>query len=348
MHRRISYEIQKLPNGTKLSPFPSMCDWCRRKRPSNENCCKKSRNIETTNQNYDLKKSVLNGNPAEMEMCVDKHDISTIKPLAERLHQKVDTLHKPDIKPTVATSARNEMIASKHLESDVISNQRSSLRENNSEYNNSHLMRDRNSNYYSLQSRNGSSRPTNSNTGNRETQILATNQRRNTTPTSVNKDCDQVKETKSADVDIPDLGKEMEDHDVSTFDLAFDSDSEMEMTEIDGESSKLTNHNQDAKFHKEVMRENQTKTVSKSEQQSRLKSTDVCTKQSGTRHNVDNQNRSHSQVHGSTSAAISSGRTNKVPVACVSPCISSENQVKSDREASIQNCPLCQMEFVYR
>ena len=380
---RISYEIHEPNNGTKLSPFPSMCDWCRRRKSTNQKCRKKSNDINMTNQNNDHKKSVLNGNPAQMDNDMEKDGISVSESVAVNLEQKVDTSQVLDIKPMKTASHRNKIITSKHLERDVVSNQRSSLLENNSETNNSHLMRDRNSNYYSLQSRNGNNIRASSSDRQTHTCILAVNQRsntKNTAPTSLNKGFDN--EIVDVESNIPDhRGDEMENHDVSTFNLAFDSDSEME-TETEGESNMVAVHNEDMNNHKDVdevdrlelvskpnhltihdqqtftkvrkdvIQGKQSEIVSKSKHQGPHKlqsksSTGI--KESGTRNNVDNVN--HGQVEDNIPTASNTGMTNKVPIACVSPCVSSEKRIESNREIelnAVKNCPLCQMEFARR
>ena len=323
---RISYEIQEPNDGTKLSPFPSMCDWCRRRKSSKEKCCKKSRDIDKANLNNDHRNSVLNGDASQMVISVKEYNACS-KSLANNSHLKEDTSQVLD-KQINTASYGNKIITSKHLERDVVSNQRSSLPENNSETNNSHLMRDRNSNYYSLQSRNGDS--IRARCSDRQTHILAVNQRnntKNTAPTSLNKGFDNEKQADIVDVEsnISDLGGvEMEDHDVSTFHLAFDSDSEME-TETEGKSSIVAVHNEDPKVHEDLegnLSEMDTKSnhitvqyqnikvqkdaiqgkhselVSKSTHQGskrlQSKSSTGCIKQSGTRNNVENVN--HGQV----------------------------------------------------
>ena len=466
VQERINYDISEPINGKKLSPFPSMCDWCRRRKASNEKCHKKPGHSDKDNQNVGYREAIFNGNSAKVDTdnCATNFKTDNV-PLKENTTQVLD-------KHANAAKQDKKYIGREDLETDVVSNQRNPLLGNNSETNNSHLMRDRNSNYYSLQSRNGhsatacsSGRQTNElagdqrndlkntahgggrqtsitaenqrndlkNTahgGGRQTSITAENQRndlkntahssgrqtiitaenqssnlKNTAHTSLSKTFNHEKQLKLVlDADKEDLkGDEMEDQDVTTFNLAFDSDSDIEMTEIESEHNSgvdhtgdidkcyqndsdqmnhlklvskprhLTNYAVNQKVLRYFDQEQQSDLVSKSrhrishsvnkkvqndaeqgfaselvskpkqQAQERLKSKslDACLRPTETR-NVPDSDITNAQASAET-VSNTERTSNKIPVACVSPCISSRKQTHS-----VRNCPLCQMEFTHR
>ena len=395
VQERINYDISEPINGKKLSPFPNMCDWCRRRKVSNEKCHKKSGHSDKTHQNGGYRELSFDSNPAKVDTDMEVDSCAT-NFLTDNVPLKENTTQVLD-KHINAANQDNKPFAGIELETDVVSNQRNPLLGNNSETYNSHLMRDRNSNYYSLQSRNGhnvpacnSGRQTNELAGDQRNDLKNTTHRsgrqnsieenqssnlKNTAHTSLSKNFSHEKQLKLVlDADKEDLkGDEMEDQDETTFNLAFDSDNDMEMTEIEGEhtsgadytgdidkcyqkDSGQVNHLELVSKPKHLKRHGQkvqnnaeqgfvSELISKPKQQAqerlKSKSLDACLRPKETR-NVPDSDITNAQASAQTS---NTERTsNKIPVACVSPCISSGKKTHN----SVKNCPLCQMEFTHR
>lgn len=323
VQKRISYEFPALANGERLSSFPEMCAWCRKRR-TKENCDDKCKDQASFNQNCDKTESANSWKP---DFNTRTGDVCVSKPLSSS-SQQINSISSVPLNS-------NRITDSKHLERDVVSHQRSSSLESSSLFNNSHLMRDRNSNYYSLQSRNTGSIHTN--IKNRPTQSII--QRNNNSSTSTNKTTDSKDNEKGVqsavgDV-IPELRTEIADHeDVSTFSLAFDSDSDFDM-----EDTSIGNSKEVSPIKTQDVQKNHFvgfPRVTSQTQESKLKANCTDINASGSR--VMNSSKKQG-YQSQNQSVVDTTFSRTVPVLSVAPAV---------KKQSVQNCPLCQMEFTCR
>ena len=133
IHKRVNYcEIPSFDIGTELSPFPAMCNMCKKRRTTKGHCNNK---VTGLNINANCDKSPDINDTSEK--------LNGRKPMADA------PMHTQDISHINETKDRDY-----RLNVSQVSNHCSPDLSDNFSFNNSHLMKDRNSNFYALQTRN--------------------------------------------------------------------------------------------------------------------------------------------------------------------------------------------------
>ena len=421
----MDYSATKI--GVELSPFPAMCQLCRKRRTNGHSGNKSSKRncISNCDNHVGVNKTTINNNLSDMINISDDFlnqsdevpnlsridivahrnnktvvnrinednltdevpNVSHIELVAHRNNKAVDnrineervTDEVPNISHLDLVAHRKSKAADNRInkerdttETSLPSNVSNRLPVNNT---NSHLMRDRNSNYYALQSRNHANKQVESRNLNSGCTDRRTSSKCKSTSNSESCDikakvpkligiCDTVREEPT----LPDknksklnVGKLTEDS--STFSLAFDSDSDFDDVE------EIHPHHQI--YNQSPPQSNQTNKEStyNSKNQSNImdsKEININHNMMKLKHRENNINHREKNINHTEKKAFdqrNTSLTHKVrmtdktvlggdkpiapPVADVAGP-SHNDQNSATKETSLQSCPLCQVEFSSR
>ena len=321
-----------------------MCDWCRRRRSSNDIC--DSNNRKRRNSSVICDNSVDSNTASNIETNANLNGSTVSNSLSKYPFTSS--------KSAGSETCIDKLHVDKDLERDVVSQQSSSGVEGTTSHNNSHLMRDRNSNYYSLQSRNNTQR----HLENRNIKLNYSNDQRNKqTSTSVIEICDTNREIhKKLDTNL-DKSKAPIEEDISTFNLAFDSDSDFDdMNDIKEETTIVNGAKKPNKTNVHSRHMNFSKTGSKQTTQNHdfnSKKPSLPTLPNQSRAYLSNkkpENQLKNQSESATAVIRPMSRKEMVPLISEAPSTSFSVQgtSKPTKALPVQSCPLCQMEFKQR
>ena len=406
IHTRMDYSATKI--GVELSPFPAMCQLCRKRqtnghcgiKSSKRNCISNSDNDVGANKITD--KTTINNNLSDMinisdDLLNQSDEVPNLSHLDLVAHRKskavVNRITEENMTDEVPNVSHIELVAHRNskavdnrinqerdfTETSLASNVSNRLPVNNT---NSHLMRDRNSNYYALQSRNHANKQVESRNLNTGCTDHRTSSKCKSTSNTELRDikekvpkligvCNTVREkpklpdknkVDESSVSFPTLvGKLTEDsltvgkltEDSSTFSLAFDSDSD-----FDGMDEIHTHHQTHNQIPPQSNQTNKESTYNSKNQSNFMDHKEININHNAMKLNHREKNINHIEKKAfdqrNTSLTHKVRKTDKTVVGRdkqIVPSVadvagpSHNGQNSAAKETSLQSCPLCQVEF---